>query len=180
MRAATAMMGKLIRLIPPEPEKDGRISMIWHQDSELKRLADTEPVRHFTYKQERDFHEKGLTEFQSFMIWTIADDRLIGNISLDEIDWCSGNAWLGVWIGEREYWGRGFGSDAMQVMLQYAFMEMNLRRISLTVFAYNPRAVHVYKKLGFQVEGCERMWLHRAGKRADLIYMGLLRREWKR
>ena len=153
--------------------------MTWHQDSQIKRLADSEPVRHFTFKQERELHEKGLSEFYSFMIWTLAEGRLIGNTDLSDINWSSGNAWLGIWIGDKEFLGRGFGTDAMKIIINYAFMEMNLRRISLTVFSYNERAFHLYEKLGFQLEGRERKSIHRAGTRADLVYMGMLRREWE-
>ena len=66
----------------------------------------------------------------------------------------------------------------MRVILRYAFEELNLYRVSLNVFGYNPRAIHTYEKIGFQHEGFQREVLDRDGQRWDLIYMGILRAEW--
>jgi RimJ/RimL family protein N-acetyltransferase len=90
----------------------------------------------------------------------------------------NGDAFVGIGIGDRELWGKGYGTEAMKLMLRFAFQELNLRRVSLNTFEYNPRAVHSYEKAGFVHEGCERDWLHREGRRWDLIYMGILREEW--
>jgi RimJ/RimL family protein N-acetyltransferase len=87
---------------------------------------------------------------------------------------------VGIGIGEREYWGKGYGKDAMRIMLRYAFMELNLHRVSLNVYEYNPRAIRSYEKAGFTVEGRQRQALNRDGRRWDMIYMGSLREEWKR
>lgn len=85
---------------------------------------------------------------------------------------------MGIGIGEREYWSKGYGTDAMNVILRFAFDELNLYRISLNVFEYNQRAIRSYEKVGFVVEGREREFLRRAGRRWDMIFMGLLREEW--
>jgi RimJ/RimL family protein N-acetyltransferase len=66
----------------------------------------------------------------------------------------------------------------MQLILGYAFMELNLHRVSLDVFGYNLRAIRSYEKVGFKLEGRKREMLLREGKRWDLIYMGILRAEW--
>lgn len=85
---------------------------------------------------------------------------------------------MGIGIGEREYWSKGYGTDAMNVILRFAFDELNLYRISLNVFEYNQRAIRSYEKVGFVVEGREREFLRRGGRRWDMIFMGLLREEW--
>ncbi len=87
---------------------------------------------------------------------------------------------MGIGIGERDYWGRGYGTDAMQVLLRYAFDELNLHRVSLGVFEYNTRAIRAYEKAGFVVEGRGPQELHRDGRRWDMIFMGILREEWQR
>ncbi|HXQ36514.1 MAG TPA: GNAT family protein, partial [Anaerolineales bacterium] len=79
---------------------------------------------------------------------------------------------------ERDFWGRGYGTDVMKVILRYAFMEINLRRVTLSVFEYNPRAVRSYEKAGFVHEGRMRQFLNREGKRWDMLFMGILRDEW--
>jgi RimJ/RimL family protein N-acetyltransferase len=82
-------------------------------------------------------------------------------------------------IGEREYWGKGYGTDAMNLLTRYAFMELNLHRVSLGVHSYNTRALRCYEKAGFRTEGAIRGETFREGRRSDDIYMGILRREWE-
>jgi RimJ/RimL family protein N-acetyltransferase len=90
-----------------------------------------------------------------------------------------GTAGVGIGIGEREYWGKGYSTDMMRVILRYAFTELNLNRVTLNVFEYNPRAVRSYEKAGFVVEGRERKAIHRDGKYWDVLFMGVLREEWE-
>jgi RimJ/RimL family protein N-acetyltransferase len=85
---------------------------------------------------------------------------------------------LGIAIGEHEEWGKGYGIDAVRVILRLAFTELNLHRVSLTVFDYNQRAIRSYKKAGFRLERRQRFFLKREGQRWDLIHMGILRNEW--
>jgi RimJ/RimL family protein N-acetyltransferase len=66
----------------------------------------------------------------------------------------------------------------MKVILRYAFTEVNLQRVSLTVFEYNPRAVRSYEKTGFRHEGRFRQFLNRENRRWDMLFMGILRDEW--
>lgn len=85
---------------------------------------------------------------------------------------------MGLGIGERDFWGKGYGTDLMKLILRYAFLEVNLRRVTLTVFEYNPRAIRAYEKAGFRHEGRIRGGLYRDGKRYDELFMGVLREEW--
>ena len=103
----------------------------------------------------------------------------MGFIEIDGILWTHGAGWLGIGIGEREHWGQGIGGEAMRLALNFAFNELNLHRIQLTVFAYNERAIALYEKLGFVREGVYREALHRDGQRYDMILYGLLRREYR-
>jgi RimJ/RimL family protein N-acetyltransferase len=82
-------------------------------------------------------------------------------------------------VGEREYWGRGYGTEAMRLVLQFAFQELNLHRVSLGVFAYNERAIRSYEKAGFRIEGRLRQGIHRVNQRWDEVVMGILRSEWE-
>jgi len=67
----------------------------------------------------------------------------------------------------------------MRILLRYAFEELNLHRLSLSVFEYNSRAIRSYEKAGFVIEGRARQFLNRDGLRYDMIFMGILRDEWK-
>ena len=81
-----------------------------------------------------------------FAIRRLADQQLIGEIDLDGVLWTHGECFVGIGLGDREFWGKGYGTDAMRVILKYAFFELNLNRVSLTVFEYNPRARRSYEK----------------------------------
>ncbi len=82
-------------------------------------------------------------------------------------------------LATAQSWGKGYGTDAMRVILRYGFTELNLKRITLGVFGYNARAIRSYEKAGFTVEGRMRKALYRDGSRADIVFMGILRDEWQ-
>ncbi len=113
-----------------------------------------------------------------FHLRTLADDRLIGFVALHSIEWNNGSGILAVGIGETRYRGKGYGTDALRLLLRYAFHELNLFRLGLDVIATNTRAIHAYEKLGFQHEGRMRDAVLRDGRRTDRIVMGILRDEW--
>lgn len=80
--------------------------------------------------------KKELAEIEKdiFTIQPIAQNHTIGLIDLGAFDWVAHQAWVGIGLGERDFWGHGFGTDAMQVLLRYVFMELNLKLVNLTVF----------------------------------------------
>jgi RimJ/RimL family protein N-acetyltransferase len=177
--------GELVRFVVPEPELAAGLFSKWSRDSEFIHLLDAEPARLFSVEKYKEWFEKHFIEEQKndelfFLIHSLEEDRAIGLIGLDGIRWVHGEAWVDIGLGERDYWGKGYGSDAMRVLLRYAFAELNLHRLSLSVFEYNTRAIRAYEKSGFTVEGRARQFLNRGGQRYDLIFMGLLRREWER
>jgi RimJ/RimL family protein N-acetyltransferase len=112
------------------------------------------------------------------VVRTLAEDELIGFIAFEEINWTDRDAYVSIGIGEPAFWGKGYGSDAMCLMLRYGFTELNLHRISLTVFEQNPRGIRSYEKCGFKHEGRIREFLLRDGRRSDMLHMGILRKEW--
>jgi len=103
---------------------------------------------------------------------------LIGNVGLSDLDWKNRSAFLGIVIAEKEYWGRGYGSDAIVALLRFAFGEMNLHRIYLSVFDFNQRAIRCYEKCGFRPEGRAREALFRDGRYHDALQMAILRQEF--
>lgn len=175
--------GKLVRLTAENPELVVEHFSKWNRDTEYWRLLAAEPAMPYTKKQINQFVEKELLgdrpDMFFFMIRLLTDGRLLGETGLDEVHWKHGESFVGISIGEREFWDKGYGTDAMRVLLRYAFSELNLHQVSLTVFEYNPRAIRSYEKAGFKVEGRERKFLKRGGKRWDMLYMGILRQEWQ-
>jgi len=175
-----------VRLAAPNAESDAEMFARWSQDAEYLRLLDSEAARPRSAQQAKEMFKEHMEPEEprpdafNFVIRTLADDRLIGFVGLDGVRWTHGDAFLGIGIGEREYWDKGYGTDALRLLLRYAFTELNLHRVSLTVFDYNQRAIRAYEKAGFVVEGRMRQVLHRDGRRYDLLFMGLLREEWEK
>ena len=86
---------------------------------------------------------------------------------------------MSIGLGDSANWGKGYGNEATRLALGFAFNELNLHRVQLTVFDYNSRAIHLYEKLGFQQEGIYREFLQRDGRRFDMYLYGLLGHEWE-
>ncbi len=170
--------GQLVRLVAPDGERDADLWAKWSRVSDIRRLADDEPIRVYNAKESKEWLDNGGHGPHFFMIRTMSDDCLIGSIGLGGLNWASREAWVGVEIVERDYLGKGYGTDAMRVMLRYAFDELNLQRVSLAAFENNQRALRSYQKVGFTIEGCMRGEVSRDGRRWNSIFMGLLRDEW--
>lgn len=128
-------------------------------------------------EKDLDVDSKTIESF-FFAIHALDSDQLLGFVSLFGINWNHGDTWVGIGLGEREHWGKGYGTDAMRVILRYAFSELNLHRVTLGVFEYNPRAIRSYEKSGFRHEGRIRKHLLKDSKRWDVLQMGVLREEW--
>ncbi|MBI5354655.1 MAG: GNAT family N-acetyltransferase [Chloroflexi bacterium] len=178
------LKGQLVRLSAVDPEELGKAYANWKRDSELNRLFDTSASGLHSAKASSAFFEKMVKdespEEYYFSIRMLEDNRLLGDINLDVVNnWLGRNAFVGIGIADRNDWGKGYGTDAMKVMLRYAFTEVNLNRVTLTVFEYNPRAIRSYEKVGFQHEGRQRARLLKDGKRWDMLFMGILREEWQ-
>lgn len=176
------LRGELVRLTTESPEAVAKVESVWQRDSELYRLADTDPVRVRSEKRNKERLEKRIENgpddsYYLFSIRTLDGERLIGD-TMVRIDWPNGDAMLGILIGERDYWGKGYGTDAVRLMLQFAFCELNLRRVTLGVNGDNTRAQRAYEKVGFRKEGTMRGEVLREGKRIDSYFMGILREEW--
>ena len=177
------LQGELVRLVAANSETDAELFARWSRDSEYMRLQDSEAAQPVSVKRAKEDVQRWLEDARpnnyGFVIRTLADDRPIGAIGLDGIRWSNGDTFVGIGIGEREYWGNGYGTDAMRVILHFAFAELNLHRVSLDVFEYNPRAIRSYEKVRFVIEGRVRQALNREGRRWDVIYMSILREEWE-
>jgi RimJ/RimL family protein N-acetyltransferase len=174
------LRGGLVRLTVEDPETMAKLFSQWSADSEYSRLLNWDPATRFSVKGCQTWLEKHAEEDDThhFAIRTLDGDRLIGEIELDGICWNHGDCFVGIGLGEREFWGKGYGTDAMKIILRYGFTELNLERVTLNVFEYNQRGVRSYEKAGFVHEGRERQLLLREGRRWDVIYMGILREDW--
>ena len=173
------MEGKLVRLRRYE-KRDLEEVMSWVNDEEVKVFLGsilTLPVSRVAQEQWIEHAAKGSSTDQTFAIETLVGEYL-GGCSLGHIDWIDRNAEAGIVIGKKQYWGKGYGSDAMRVMLRMAFENMNLHRVALRVFSFNQRAVKSYENCGFKQEGVQRETRFVNGKFEDAVMMGILEQEY--
>ena len=176
--------GQLICLAPIDHDKDPEIESQWTHDSEFMRMLSTEPMRPLSpaqVKKKYEAIEKDLEESKNLFYFTIrlrADDHLLGFARLYWVEWTNGAGMLKLGIGSRTDRGHGYGSEALRLMLRYAFTELNLHRLGATISEYNPVALHVFAKAGFVEEVRRRQAINRDGRRWDLIHVGILREEW--
>jgi RimJ/RimL family protein N-acetyltransferase len=101
----------------------------------------------------------------------------IGTTGFHQVDWKNRTAELGIVIGDKEWWGRGYGTDAVRALARWALDELALNRLWLRVYEDNARAIHSYEKVGFKVEGRLRQDRFHGGRYFDTVVMGLLRDE---
>ncbi len=173
--------GELVRLAPRDPERDAEIESQWTHDPEYLRLTDWGPARplapvQIKRRQEADEREKN---HYIFAIRIRADDALVGTAALRWVQWAHGVAFLQIGIGKPEDREHGYGTDALKLILNYAFNELNLFRLNANAFEYNERAIRLLERVGFVEEVRRRQAIHRNGRRWDSIIMGLLREDWE-
>ena len=171
--------GRLVRLAAPTPEDDAMFAR-WSQDADYLRALDTDYARPVSPAEfaERNRAHQGPNSLE-FRLRTLADDTLIGFAALHTIEWNNQAGMLAIGIGDPAYRGKGYGSDALRLLLRYAFGELNLYRVGLDVIASNEPAIRAYERVGFQREGAWRAAVLRDGRRWDRIQMGILRDEWR-
>jgi RimJ/RimL family protein N-acetyltransferase len=153
----------------------------WHDDVEFARNYDSRPARPRTEAELREWlqeQQKSSTAFV-FAVRLRENDELIGVVEIEGIQWTHRTAWLAIAVGPATHRGRGYGYESLRLALRFAFHELNLYRVQLSVFAYNERAIRLYERLGFQREGVYREFLERDGRRHDMILYGILRHEWQ-
>ena len=142
--------------------RDGLPTMVrWYHDPEFARLLDSSPA----YPKTEDMLTQWLEGRQKasdafiFAIRLLDDDGLLGTVELSGIEWTNQVGWVSIGLGDSANWGKGYGNEATRLTLTFAFSELNLHRVQLTVFNYNQRAINLYQKLGFQREGVYREFL---------------------
>jgi len=104
--------------------------------------------------------------------------RLIGNSSYFDFDWIARAAEVGIMIGDKTIWNKGFGTEVMMLLLRHGFATLNLNRVYLRVYAENKRAIRTYEKAGFVHEGRMRQAVYKHGKYNDVLFMSVLHEEW--
>lgn len=167
--------GMLVRLRAFEPADISVLNAVFGDPDVLGGVGSMfpQPVAGFEEYVER---ARTSDEMEAFAIETLADRVPVGGCSMFDIEAAPATAMLGIWIG-KEHWSRGYGTDAVRALCRFGFREMNLRRIELTVWSTNERAIRAYEKVGFRREGVLRASGFHRGRPTDDLIMGLLSEE---
>ncbi|MDN7242324.1 GNAT family protein [Planococcus sp. N028] len=169
--------GERVKLAVPRKEDIG-LMLKWGEDADYLRNVDTEMAIPRNSEQLMSEGLPGSNEVY-FRLRTIEEDRLVGFITIYGIEWNNRTGVLALGIGDAADRNKGYGTDALRLILRYAFHELNLDRVGLEVIEYNAGGIKAYERAGFLVEGRKRSMVYRDGKRFDIIVMGILRSEWE-
>lgn len=174
-----------VRFGPIDHETHPEIESRWTYDAEFMRLMELKPVRPLSpamVRKQYEALEREMDGQQNLFYFTIRareDDRLIGKALIEYVDWSNGNGYLRLGIGEAESRRKGYGTQALGLLLSYAFDELNLYRVTAVMTAYNEGAIRLFRKFGFIEEARRRKALYRDGEFWDIIGFGLLNAEWR-
>ncbi|WP_170144594.1 GNAT family N-acetyltransferase [Citricoccus muralis] len=177
-----ALAGELIRLVPARREHAAVLHPLL-ADAEVSRLTGT--VRSSTVPAPWSVDELAeiyarWSRAEDRIVWVIeevATGRIVGESVLNDLDEDNLSCGFRIWISGAR--GRGLGSEAVELTLRHAFEDQGLHRVSLEVYAFNPRARHVYEKAGFRLEGTLREALLFDGGWVDAHVMGILAEQWR-
>jgi len=152
----------------------------WYADPEIARLTRYQDGPMRPDEIERFFMARVVgADALTLAIHDRDSDRLIGTCAFSQFDGDNGSALFHITIGEKDCWGRGYGTEATELMLDHAFGQLGLHRVALSVFAFNERALRSYRKVGFVVEGRAREAIWRDGRYWDEIHMSVLEVDWR-
>jgi RimJ/RimL family protein N-acetyltransferase len=170
------LVGTRLYLRPLE-KADAATFVPWMNDPEVTRFLLV--YRPLNLRAEEEFIDRlGQGDDVVLGIALRDGDRLIGATGLHNIDQRCRRASFGIGIGAKGEWGKGYGTEATRLIVGYAFETLNLNRVWLHAFEYNPRGIRVYEKVGFRREGVLRQDTFRDGRYWDTIAMAILREEW--
>ena len=174
-----------VRLGPLDLETHPAVESRWTHDADFMRLIELSPSHPLSpamVKKQYEAIKKEMDEQKDLFYFTIRareDDRLIGKALIEYVDWSSGNGYIRLGIGEAKSRHKGYGSQALRLLLQYAFCDLNLFRVTAVVPVYNEGAMRLVQKFGFMEETRRSSALYRDGKFWDVIGFGLLVSEWR-
>ena len=152
----------------------------WINDFEVTRTLGVD-MRPMTWEAEEAWYDRTSRGERDvgFTIYERATMRPIGNTGLHEIDHHHRTATFGILIGEKDCWGKGYGTETARLMLDYGFTALSLHNILLTVASYNERGIRAYLRAGFREIGRRRESRRMGGQASDTIYMDCLATEFE-
>lgn len=171
------LQGEKTILRPPDKLTDLAFFYRWINDPEV--------IRYLTFftptslKREEDWIDS-LNKDSNSVVFTITtlEGQPIGIMSIDKIDWKNRRAITGALIGEKDYWGKGYGRDAKMLLLEYIFNTLNLHKVTSTAIDFNDRSIRYNKACGYKVEGRLKKHDFRDGEYRDVVQLAVFRDDW--
>jgi [ribosomal protein S5]-alanine N-acetyltransferase len=172
------LRGDRVRLVPSEASLHLENAIRWMNDPEITNLLDLNWG--VSRRQELDFFERIEARRDAEMHWALLNenDRHIGFIGLNQIDWQTRSATSGLMIGEKSVWGRGYGTDAIRTKTRFVFDELGLHRIEGQTMGSNFAMRKVYQKCGYRHEGTARKKRWRNGEWLDVELFAILEEDY--
>lgn len=176
MKYFKKLVGERIYLSPRNTE-DVEIFTEWLNDFEITDYTGKSGML-LTLAGEKKYLEENSSPEATFAIVTLDKDEMIGSVSLEKIENTNRTATLGIMIGNKNYFSKGYGTEAIRLILDYGFNYLNLHCIQLNVLDVNERAIKCYEKCGFKKAGRIRECKFVNGKYHDSICMDILASEF--
>lgn len=162
-------------------EADRDVFIGWYQDAEIAEMLrhDLAPL---TASQARSYFDSIILPASARgTCWAIFEhgrDRLVGSTALVDIDPSQGASLFRLVIGDKDAWGRGYGTEATYLVLAEAFLRLKLNQVNLEVFSHNPRAQRAYARVGFVRTGQHLEWVARASRQIEVLHMSISAAAW--
>lgn len=176
LRYFRKLVGERCYLSPINVDDAGRYCE-WLNDMEVARTL-TLAHMNISLGSEREALER-LSREHNYAIVLEDSDELIGNCGLTDVNHRDRACEIGVFIGNKGYWGQGYGPEAMKLLMGYAFDYLNMNTILLRVYSYNERAITAYRKIGFREVGTWRRAITLEGTEYDVVFMDMLAEEFR-
>lgn len=178
------MKGRKVELKPFEHKHIAKL-VEWRNDPEVAYWSTgNEPIYELVTLEEAEIsfsnNLTGGSKLDAYMlaVYTL-EGQYIGVVDYREVDRIKRSCTVGIMIGDKGYWGKGYGTDALQALEAFLFDRLNLRRIQIDTWSGNERAIRAFRKCGFNVEGTLKESEYIDGKYYDTVLMGILRRNWE-
>jgi len=168
-------------ILRPVLEEDLHLFQVWMNDPDVTQYV--RRVLPASLEDERAWMtrvSKTTSENVTLAIVDVETNELIGSMGLHNINYIDGTAKTGSLIGNKDYWGKGYGSEAKMLLLEFAFNELNLRKIYSDVIAYNKRSLAYANKCGYVEEARIPKHYFKKGKYWDQVILAVYRTPWEK
>jgi RimJ/RimL family protein N-acetyltransferase len=176
---AVFLRGRKVILRPMNKATDLELAWKYVNDPEVRRFLKTD--RPFTLEAEAKWFDSLADRSSTNIVLAIVDietGKYIGSMGIHKINWKDRTATTGALIGDKSYWGKGYGTDAKMILLDYAFNTLGLRKILSSVMHFNRRSLNYSLHCGYKVEGVRKKQMFRNGHYCDEILLGLFKKDW--